>query len=215
MWTNYPNMPTGAKASEELFGKLVEFGKKHDILICNDNPYSFILNEHPVSILSIKGAKDICIELNSLSKSHNMSGWRIAMLASNPQFIQWVLKVKSNVDSGQFKPMMLAAAEALKAPKEWYDKINKVYKERRKIAEEIMNSLKCSFDPSQSGMFLWGKVPDNYRSGEELTEKILDGTYVCITPGFIFGSNGDKYIRISLCTKNNVMLEALERIKNS
>jgi aspartate/methionine/tyrosine aminotransferase len=150
MWVNYPNMPTGAPATQALYQKLVDFGRKHGIIICNDNPYSFILNENPISILEINGAKDICIEMNSLSKSQNMPGWRIAMLASNPQFVQWVLKVKSNIDSGQFKPMMLAAVKALVAPKEWYAEMNKVYRNRRKIAENIMDVLDCTFDPKQS-----------------------------------------------------------------
>jgi aspartate/methionine/tyrosine aminotransferase len=215
MWVNYPNMPTGAPATMELYQKLVDFGHKHKIVICNDNPYSFILNDHPISILEIEGAKDICIELNSLSKSQNMPGWRIAMLASNPQFIQWVLKVKSNVDSGQFKPMMLAAAKALQAPKEWYDTMNRVYRNRRTIAETMMDILDCRFDPKQSGLFLWGKIPPNYASSEILSNEILYHAKVFITPGFIFGSNGKDYIRISLCCKEEKLQEALERIKNN
>jgi aspartate/methionine/tyrosine aminotransferase len=213
MWVNYPNMPTGAPASKELFQKLVDFGKKYSIVICHDNPYSFILNEHPLSILEIEGAKEICIELNSLSKAQNMPGWRVAMLASNPQFVQWVLRVKSNIDSGQFKPMMLAAAQALQAPKAWYDRMNVVYSRRRKIAEEIMNVLGCTFDPKQSGMFLWGKIPAKYSGSEELADKILYEANVFLTPGFIFGSNGDRYIRISLCCKDEKLTEALNRIK--
>ena len=213
MWINYPHMPTGAPATFELYQKLVDFGRKHRIIICNDNPYSFILNENPKSILSIDGAKDICIEMNSLSKSQNMPGWRIAMLASNAQFVEWVLKVKSNIDSGQFKPMMLAAAKALQAPKEWYSSMNEVYRRRRKIAEEIMNVLGCSFDPKQSGMFLWGKIPDKYADSGELADKILYNARVFITPGLIFGSNGDNYIRISLCCKDEKLQEALERIR--
>ncbi|MDR1631694.1 MAG: aminotransferase class I/II-fold pyridoxal phosphate-dependent enzyme [Dysgonamonadaceae bacterium] len=212
MWVNYPHMPTGAPATFELYQKLVDFGRKHKIIICNDNPYSFILNENPKSILSIDGAKDICIEMNSLSKSQNMPGWRIAMLASNAQFVQWVLKVKSNIDSGQFKPMMLAAAKALQAPKEWYSSMNEVYRKRRTIAEEIMNTLGCRFDPKQSGMFLWGKIPGKYMDSGELADRILYGARVFITPGFIFGSNGNEYIRISLCCKDEKLQEALERI---
>jgi len=214
MWVNYPHMPSGAPATKELYQKLVDFGRKHSIIICNDNPYSFILNDHPMSILEIDGAKDICIEMNSLSKSQNMPGWRIAMLASNPQFVQWVLKVKSNIDSGQFKPMMLAAAKALQAPKEWYDRMNKVYRQRRKIAEEIMETLNCSFDPKQSGMFLWGKIPPEYENSEALANEILYKARVFIVPGFIFGSNGNNYIRISLCCKDEQLQEALIRIKN-
>ncbi|MDR3217748.1 MAG: aminotransferase class I/II-fold pyridoxal phosphate-dependent enzyme [Dysgonamonadaceae bacterium] len=214
MWVNYPNMPTGAPASQECYRKLVDFGKKHSIIICNDNPYSFILNDNPSSILAVDGAKAICIELNSLSKSQNMPGWRIAMLAANPQFVEWVLKVKSNIDSGQFKPMMLAAAKALQAPKAWYDGMNKIYRNRRKIAEHIMTVLDCTFDPKQSGMFLWGKIPAKYGSSSELADEILYKAGVFITPGFIFGSNGNNYIRISLCCKEEKLQEALERIKN-
>ena len=212
MWVNYPNMPTGAPATKELYHKLVNFGTKHGIIICNDNPYSFILNDNPLSILETEGAKAICIELNSLSKSQNMPGWRMAMLASNPQFVQWILKVKSNIDSGQFKPMMLAAAKALQAPKEWYADMNRTYKIRRETAEEIMNVLNCTFDPKQSGMFLWGKISDTYKSGEELADEILYKARVFITPGFVFGSNGDKYVRISLCCKKEKLQEALNRI---
>jgi aspartate/methionine/tyrosine aminotransferase len=213
MWVNYPNMPTGAPATKALYQQLVNFGRKHGIIICNDNPYSFILNENPSSILEIEGAKDICIELNSLSKSQNMPGWRMAMLASNPQFVQWVLKVKSNIDSGQFKPMMLAATKALQAPKEWYADMNKVYRKRRLIAEEIMNTLDCTFDPKQSGMFLWGKIPAKYGNSGELADEILYNAKVFVTPGFIFGSNGNDYIRISLCCKEEKLQEALNRIK--
>jgi aspartate/methionine/tyrosine aminotransferase len=213
MWVNYPHMPTGAPATLELYRKLVDFGHKHKIIICNDNPYSFILNDRPESILSIEGAKEVCIEMNSLSKSQNMPGWRIAMLASNAQFVRWVLKVKSNIDSGQFKPMMLAAAQALQAPKEWYSSMNEVYRRRRKIAEEIMNTLGCRFDPKQSGMFLWGKIPDKYADSGELADRILYGARVFIAPGFIFGSNGNRYIRISLCCKDEKLQEALERIR--
>ena len=214
MWVNYPHMPTGAPATLELYQRLVDFGRKHGIVICNDNPYSFILNEHPLSILEIEGAKEICIEMNSLSKSQNMPGWRVAMLASNPQFVEWVLKVKSNIDSGQFKPMMLAAAQALQAPKEWYDGMNSVYRRRRKIAEQIMETLDCSFDPKQSGLFLWGKIPSEYQGSEALADEILYNARVFITPGFIFGSNGNNYIRISLCCKDEQLQEALERIKD-
>ncbi|MDR0547296.1 MAG: aminotransferase class I/II-fold pyridoxal phosphate-dependent enzyme [Dysgonamonadaceae bacterium] len=213
MWVNYPNMPTGAPASLELFQKLVDFGKKHNIIICHDNPYSFILNDKPLSILEIAGAKDICIELNSLSKSHNMPGWRIAMLASNAQFVQWILKVKSNIDSGQFKPMMLAAAQALQAPKEWYIRMNQVYTMRRKIAEKIMSALGCTFDPKQSGLFLWGKIPDSYPDSGVLADEILYNARVFLTPGFIFGSNGQRYVRISLCADEGVLEEAWGRVK--
>lgn len=213
MWVNYPNMPTGAPASVELFEQLVDFGKKHNIVIVNDNPYSFILNDKPISILSVEGAKNIAIEMNSLSKSHNMAGWRMGMLASNRQFIEWILKVKSNIDSGQFKPSMEAAVEALGCDKEWYEILNKVYAERRKIAELIMEALGCEFDTSQKGLFLWGKIPQTAESSEKFADKILYEARVFLTPGFIFGSNGERYIRISLCAKEDKMEEALSRIK--
>ena len=212
MWVNYPNMPTGAAASMELFQRLVDFGKRHGIVIVNDNPYSFILHEKPLSILSVPGAKDIAIEMNSMSKSHNMAGWRIGMLASNPQFIQWILKVKSNIDSGQFKPMMLAAVKALEAPDSWYEDVNATYSRRRKIAEKIMATLGCSFDPRQGGLFLWGKIADDMESAEAVSDMLLYNARVFITPGFIFGSNGNRYIRISLCATEEKMNEALERI---
>ena len=213
MWTNYPNMPTGANASMELYQKLVDFGRKHGIIICNDNPYSFILNEHPLSILRIPGAKDICIELNSMSKAHNMPGWRMAMLASNKQFVQWILKVKSNIDSGQFKPMQHAAVEALAAPKAWYDKMNETYRSRRALAGEIMHTLGCTYDENQVGMFLWGRIPDTYSGSEELADKVLYEANVFLTPGFIFGSQGNRFIRISLCCNNQMLQEALTRIQ--
>ena len=214
MWTNYPNMPTGANASVELYEKLVAFGRKHGIIICNDNPYSFILNEHPLSILSIPGAKEICIEMNSMSKAHNMPGWRMAMLASNAQFVQWILKVKSNIDSGQFKPMQYAAVEALSAKKEWYNNMNRVYRSRRNLAGQIMRTLGCEYDENQVGMFLWGRIPDSAESGEAIANKVLYEANVFLTPGFIFGSRGERYIRISLCCKNETLEEALKRIEN-
>jgi aspartate/methionine/tyrosine aminotransferase len=215
MWVNYPNMPTGANASMELYSKLVDFGKKHRIIICNDNPYSFILNEHPISMLAVPGAKDICIEMNSMSKAHNMPGWRMAMLASNAQFVQWVLKVKSNIDSGQFKPMQYAAVKALAADKSWYDGMNKVYASRRALAGEIMDTLGCMYDKKQVGMFIWGRIPDDVPSSEALADKVLYESNVFITPGFIFGSNGDRYVRISLCCDNEKLAEALKRIKET
>ena len=213
MWVNYPNMPTGAKATKELFEKLVDFGKRHQIIICNDNPYSFILNDEYLSILSISGAKDICIELNSMSKSHNMPGWRFGMLASNAQFVQWINKVKSNVDSGQFRPMQKAAAEALKADKHWYEDINKVYARRRIMVGQILQELGCTWDPRQSGLYLWGRIPESCSGAAELADRILYKANVFITPGFIFGSQGERYIRLSLCCKENDLTEALDRIK--
>lgn len=214
MWVNYPHMPTGKRASMELYSKIVAFGKKHGIVIVNDNPYSFILNDNPISLLSVDGAKDIAIEMNSLSKSHNMAGWRMAMLASNAEFVQWILKVKSNIDSGQFKPMMLAAVKALQCDDDWYADVNATYSRRRLIAEQIMNCLGCKFDSSQSGLFLWGRIPDSEDSSEALADRILYGARVFITPGFIFGSNGERYIRISLCATEERMTEALHRIND-
>lgn len=213
MWTNYPHMPTGAKASMEIYEKLVALAREKNIVIVNDNPYSFILNDNPLSILSVPGAKDCCIEFNSMSKSHNMPGWRVGMLASNADFVQWILKVKSNIDSGMFRATQLAAVTALEAEKDWYEANNANYRERRLVAEEIMRVLDCRFDENQSGMFLWGRIPDTYANVEELTEKILHQARVFIVPGFIFGSNGARYIRISLCCKIERLQQALERIK--
>lgn len=216
MWVNYPNMPTGARATKELFEKLVDFGRRHNIIIVNDNPYSFILNNEKLSILSIPGAKDICIELNSLSKSHNMPGWRMAMVASNPQFIEWILRIKSNMDSGMFRPMQKAAVAAMSNDDEWHEKHNiELYAKRRALAEEIMTTLGCSFDKNQVGMFLWGKIPSKYESSAELADRVLYDARVFITPGFIFGSNGEKYVRISLCSKEDKLQNALDRIKEN
>lgn len=213
MWTNYPNMPTGGNATPELYERIVDFGRRHGILICNDNPYSFILNEHPLSILAIPGAKETCIELNSMSKAHNMPGWRMAMLASNAQFVQWILKVNSNIESGQFKPMQYAAAKALQADKSWYDGMNRVYRSRRDLAGQIMKALGCTYDEQQVGMFLWGRIPDSAESAEAIANKVLYEARVFLTPGFIFGSRGERYIRISLCCKNEALQEALNRVK--
>ena len=213
MWTNYPNMPTGANATTELYERLVDFARRKGIVIVNDNPYSFILNDNPLSILSVEGAKECCIEFNSMSKSHNMPGWRIGMIAANPTFISWILKVKSNIDSGMYRAMQLAAVKALDAEADWYEGNNANYASRRKTAGEIMDALGCTYDKSQVGMFLWGRIPDHYADVEELTEHVLHEARVFIVPGFIFGSNGSRYIRISLCAKNEQLEEALKRIK--
>ena len=214
MWTNYPNMPTDANATMELYEKLVAFARKHIIVIVNDNPYSLILNKQPLSILNVPGAKECCIEFNSMSKSHNMPGWRVGLLATNAQFVQWILKIKSNIDSGTFRPLQLAAAQAYHNSMEWHQEANiEVYSRRRKLAEEIMQTLGCTFDTNQVGMFLWGRIPESYQDVEELTERVLHEARVFITPGFIFGSNGKRYIRISLCAKEEKLAEALERIK--
>ena len=215
MWTNYPNMPTGANATPELYERLVDFARRKGIVIVNDNPYSFILNDKPLSILSVEGAKDCCIEFNSMSKSHNMPGWRIGMIAANPTFISWILKVKSNIDSGMYRAMQLAAVKALDAEADWYEGNNANYASRRKTAGEIMEALGCSYDKSQVGMFLWGRIPEHFADVEELTERVLHEARVFIVPGFIFGSNGSRYIRISLCAKNEQLEEALKRIKNN
>lgn len=214
MWTNYPNMPTGACATLELYEKLVDFARRHDIVIVNDNPYSLILNENPLSILQVEGAKECCIELNSMSKSQNMPGWRVGWVSTNAQFIQWILKVKSNIDSGMFRPLQLAAAEALHNSDEWHTEFNlTLYGKRRSLAEQIMQTLGCTFDRAQRGMFLWGRIPEEFADVEQLTERILHEARVFIVPGFIFGSNGARYIRISLCAKENQLQEALKRIQ--
>ena len=219
MWTNYPNMPTGASATDELYADLVAFGKRHGILICNDNPYSFILNENPLSILSQPGAKECCLELNSLSKAHNMAGWRIGMVAADEQVISQILKVKSQMDSGMFKPLQLAAVKALEQGSEWFSELNDEYRHRRVLAGEIFDMLGVEYDHESAGMFLWGKVPQNIIAGDGvsvgqvLSDKILYEAGVFITPGFIFGRNGENYIRISLCAKPEIIREAAERIK--
>lgn len=215
MWTNYPNMPTGGNARCETYERLVVFAQKHSIVVVNDNPYSFILNDNPMSLLQVPGAKDCCIEFNSMSKSHNMPGWRVGMCATNKTFISWILKIKSNIDSGMFRGLQLAAAEAynINTP-EWHHEANvERYRRRRDIAEKIMTILGCTFDPSQVGMFLWGKIPNRYADVEDLTERVLNEARVFITPGFIFGSNGRRYIRISLCAKDDKIQQALERIQ--
>lgn len=214
MWSNYPNMPTGGNARRETFERLVAFAKEHDILVVNDNPYSLILNEHPMSIMQVPGAKDCCIEFNSMSKSHNMPGWRVAMIVGNKNFISWMFKIQSNIENGTFRGIQLAAAEAFNTnTPEWHRENNiENYRRRRVIAEDIMKALGCTFDPKQVGMFLWGKIPDRYADVEDLTEAVLHKASVFITPGFIFGNNGKRYIRISLCAKDDKMKDALERI---
>ena len=213
MWTNYPNMPTGGDASMETYQRLVDFARRHHIVVVNDNPYSFILNRQPKSLLQVEGAKDCCIEFNSMSKSHNMPGWRVGLCASNSTFISWILKIKSNVDSSTFRGLQLAAAQAYDNTDEWHAEANyDTYLRRRKVAEQIMTALGCSFDPKQVGMFLWGRIPDGMADAETLTEKVLHEARVFITPGFIFGENGRRYVRISLCADDERMQEALRRI---
>ena len=214
MWTNYPNMPTGAPASEELYARLVDFGRRNGILICNDNPYSFILNDRPLSILAQSGAKDCCLELNSLSKAHNMAGWRIGMVAASAEVIAEILKVKSQMDSGMFKPLQLAAVRALAQGPEWFSQLNDEYRRRRVLAGEIFDMLGVEYDHDSAGMFLWGKVPSGMQ-GSQLSDRILYEAGVFITPGFIFGRNGEKYIRISLCAKPEVLKQAAGRIQTA
>ncbi|MGD0755137.1 MAG: aminotransferase class I/II-fold pyridoxal phosphate-dependent enzyme [Bacteroidales bacterium] len=212
MWVNYPNMPTGVKGSIDLFEKLVTFSRKHRILLVNDNPYSFILNDKYDSLLAVDGAKESALELNSLSKSHNMAGWRIGMVAGHNDYIKTILKVKSNMDSGMFLAMQMAAVEALNNQASWYETVNSVYTRRRKIVEEIMDLLKCRYDKSQVGLFVWGRIPEDIQECESYIENILMKTNVFITPGFIFGKNGKRYIRISLCANEERLNEAKNRI---
>jgi LL-diaminopimelate aminotransferase len=215
LFVNYPNMPTGQLPSKELFEKLVKFGKKHNILIIHDNPYSFILNENTMSLLSVDGAKDCVIELNSLSKSHNMAGWRVGMLCGAKERIEEVLRFKSNMDSGMFLPVQIAAAKALTLGKEWHDGVNAVYKTRREKAFELLSLIGCNYSEQQAGMFVWASIPEKYKDGYELSDKVLYQSNVFITPGGIFGSAGNKYVRISLCAPVEKFEEAIDRIKAS
>jgi aspartate/methionine/tyrosine aminotransferase len=214
MWVNYPHMPTGKVASREELQQLVELAKENNFLIVNDNPYSLILNDAPLSILSMKGAEDVALELNSLSKSHNMAGWRIGWVAGKKELVDAVLKVKSNMDSGMFLGLQHAAVEALKSDKDWFRHQNKIYCERKEAASAILQTLGCSFSNQQSGLFLWAKAPDTVADVEKWIDEILYKTKVFITPGFIFGENGRRYIRISLCATVEKLKEAGDRIKN-
>lgn len=213
MWINYPEMPVGKLPSTGLFEKIVAFGKKHDILICHDNPYSFILNEHPASLLQVAGAKDCCIELNSLSKSHNMAGWRVGMIMGAKERIDEILRFKSNMDSGMFLPLQLAAAKALSLDKSWYKQVNEVYRKRREKVFALLDFLDCQYDTGQAGMFVWAKVPAGYETGYALSDEVLQNAFVFITPGGIFGSAGDGYVRVSLCSTEEKITESLNRIK--
>lgn len=215
IWVNYPNMPTGAKGNDEIFKTLINIAKEFKILIVNDNPYSLVLNEgKPVSILQMEGAKEVCLELNSLSKSHNLAGARIGMIVGAKDYIDTILKVKSNVDSGMYLPVQAAAVAALSNSDEWHEQRNDEYRKRRTLAYAIMDALACTYSKEQIGMFLWAKIPDTYKHVEDLTEKLLLEADVFITPGFIFGSNGERYIRISLCSPENDLKTALTRIQN-
>jgi LL-diaminopimelate aminotransferase len=216
MWVNYPHMPTGKSASHELFEKLVKFGIKNNFLICHDNPYSFILNNKPpISLLSIQGSKEVVIELNSLSKSHNMAGWRIGMIAASPDNIEKVLRFKSNMDSGMFQPLQIAAAKALSLEEDWHTQLNKIYAARREKVYALLDSLNCIYDREQVGLFVWARIPANYVNGFQLSDQVLSDARVFITPGGIFGSNGNQFIRISLCTTEEKINEALLRINKS
>ncbi len=215
MWVNYPQMPTGKLPTKKLFEKIIAFGRKHNILICHDNPYSFILNNMPASILSVPGAMDTAIELNSLSKSQNMAGWRIGMLVGSAERINEVMRFKSNMDSGMFLPVQLAAVTALGLGKDWYDELNHIYTRRREKVFKLLKLLNCSFDASQAGMFVWAKIPQGETSGYTLSDKVLYNANVFITPGGIFGSAGESYVRVSLCCKEEQIDAAMERIQNS
>ncbi|HZH36548.1 MAG TPA: aminotransferase class I/II-fold pyridoxal phosphate-dependent enzyme, partial [Flavisolibacter sp.] len=215
MWVNYPHMPTGQPASDNLFQKLVAFGKKHNILICHDNPYSFILNEEPKSLLATEGAKEVVIELNSLSKSHNMAGWRVGMLCGAKERIDEVLRFKSNMDSGMYLPVQLAAAEALALNGEWHNALNDQYRQRREKVFELLDLLNCSYSKEQVGLFVWAKIPSGYKDGFQLSDDVLYKSRVFITPGGIFGSEGNGYIRVSLCSTAENLEAAITKIKTS
>jgi len=215
MWVNYPNMPTGQAADTEFFKDLINFGNRNNILIVNDNPYSFILNDSPVSLLSTPGAMNCAMELNSLSKSQNMAGWRMGMLAGNSEFIQYVLRVKSNMDSGQFKPMQLAAVKALEPDENWYSEINEKYRKRRELIWELFDLINCKYSKTQNGMFVWASIPEGHGNARDFAENILQKSRVFITPGSIFGSNGEKFVRASLCQPVEVISKAIERITNN
>jgi LL-diaminopimelate aminotransferase len=213
MWVNYPQMPTGQLPNRDLFEKLVDFGRKHAILICHDNPYSFILNESPMSLMSIPGAREVALELNSLSKSQNMAGWRVGMLVGKKHRIDQVLRFKSNMDSGMFLPVQLAAAKALSLPGSWYEGLNRVYRKRRDYVYELLRMLDCRYDPDQAGMFVWTEIPGLYESGFELSDLLLHRAGVFITPGGIFGGAGNRYLRVSLCCTEEKLQQCLSRIR--
>jgi LL-diaminopimelate aminotransferase len=213
MWVNYPHMPTGQLPTIDLFQQLIDFGRRHSILICHDNPYSFVLNQQPMSILSVPGAKDTAIELNSLSKSSNMAGWRVGMLVGSAERVTDILRFKSNMDSGMFLPLQLAAAKALALGKDWYDQLNTIYRERQQKVQEILKLLNGNFNPQQAGLFVWAKVHESDKDGYTLSDRVLKESNVFITPGGIFGTNGDLYVRISLCQPVHILEQAMQRIK--
>jgi aspartate/methionine/tyrosine aminotransferase len=214
MWVNYPHMPTGATGSMENFERLVAFGKKHNLLIVNDNPYSFILNDRPLSILAVEGAMEVAVELNSMSKSHNLAGWRLGVLAGKREYLQAVLRFKSNMDSGQPLPLQEAAVAALELPANWYAELNATYRQRQRLAFDLLDSLGCAYQPQQQGMFVWAKISPGYKDGFALSDELLYNTHVFLTPGGIFGNAGNKYIRVSLCSETKVFKEAIERVES-
>lgn len=215
MWVNYPHMPTGQVPSVSFFEKLVAFAREKNILVCHDNPYSFILNDSPMSLLSVAGAKEVVLELNSLSKSQNMAGWRVGMLVAAKERIDEVLRFKSNMDSGMFLPLQLAAAKALQLGQDWYDSINAVYRSRRQLVYQLLDMLHCRYDPDQVGMFVWAKIPGTYADGYALSDKVLYESNVFITPGGIFGTAGNNFIRVSLCSPEEKLSEAITRIQET
>lgn len=214
MFVNYPHMPTGRLPHWELFQKLVDFAQMHQILVVHDNPYSFILNENPMSLFSAVGARDCVIELNSLSKSHNMAGWRVGMLCGRKDFVDMVLRFKSNMDSGMFLPVQLAAARALQLKKDWYEKLNLVYRQRRELVFKLLDLLGCSYSKDQAGLFVWARTGKKFRDGYDLSDQVLNLAYVFITPGGIFGKSGIKYVRVSLCSPEEKLRQAIQRIEN-
>jgi aspartate/methionine/tyrosine aminotransferase len=211
MWVSYPHMPTGANASNKFYDEVIAFGKRHNILIVNDNPYSFILNNRPISIMRYKNAKDVCLELNSLSKTFNMAGWRVGMLVGNYDYVNAVLKVKSNMDSGMFYGIQKGAIEALKSSDLWYVSLNSVYQQRRELIWKLADGLNCTYDKDTSGLFVWAKLPPHIKS-EEFTDVVLKEHSIFIAPGTVFGSNGEGYVRFSLCASEDDINEALARI---
>jgi aspartate/methionine/tyrosine aminotransferase len=213
MWVNYPHMPSGAKATIPFFERLIDFGKRHGILICHDNPYSFILNDDPISILAVKGSMETAVELNSLSKSHNMAGWRIGMLCGSKDIVNQVLRFKTNMDSGMFLPLQCAAVKALSLGKQWYAELNNLYSGRRRHATELLHLLNCTYQQNQAGMFIWARIPVMYERSTDMSDEILYGARVFITPGSIFGNQGERFVRISLCSPENEFREAIHRIK--
>ncbi len=215
MFVNYPHMPTGQLPTTELFSSLVAFAKKHEILLVHDNPYSFILNEQPQSLLAIQGAKDCVIELNSLSKSHNMAGWRVGVLCGAKERMDEILRFKSNMDSGMFLPVQLAAAKALELGPDWHQSVNAVYRKRRERVVELLKLLGCPVDETQAGLFVWAPVPGSCKDGYELSDRILNEARVFLTPGGIFGDAGNKYIRVSLCATEEKIEESINRVKQS